>query len=553
MEISKEMIKYPQPRAFETKDHIYINNVACDKKTLSAVPYNTVIAVNDVGSDPGSLYNSTYVRNPLVHFSESTYALSSTMLGQDNGLWMPSMIYINQKKSVRDIDDENIQYIILGGYSSRIIKLNTRTNEYDVMKDIPNYVYEIIHQTDEHLYITYYNEGFITTSLGHSSPHAIGIIRINKKTYESDIITNILPDSTNICCTSLIVHKDDKKIIFEQIYGIAFTVNSFDSISTVFYKCLDLNTFSISTIRASANTSTMNNAYFPTMTLNSIKLNKDSVTTYYPTRHLYGGFKFIKSTTNITDEYITNSGSIEAHVVEVEFGEGNPNLVNELNDVFSKNEKVCFVTTAKNGKHYLTLFLRKTQSTALSRELSGIYVFELVADEQIVYKNKLFLDGSERNMHRIDENYNNIYVMSDNCTYNLKFNQDIENYEVVSSIDLTAAALSTDEFNRVWLLDKNGSLHLFDESIGDKVNISFASENLVYDGIDFDTNILVNCTNVSEEKISEEIELRISGNAKFKENSSDRISLFTSNKADIVVELIINGPGQIYIYPNIIM
>jgi hypothetical protein len=215
---------------------------------------------------------------------------------------------------------------------------------------------------------------------------------------------------------------------------------------------------------------------------------------------------------------------------------------------------IAFITKA-GDKTYVSFYFYFTAYTTLKVD-TGIYTFQVINSDELKYVSRLQLDGLERTPLFIGagtDSISEIYIPSDIAVYYTKFNPVSEAFEVINTKFITAGSIGLDSLNRVWAIDETTKqLYMFDETLVERVNIAFQNTKVDYIGADIANNLIVNCMNNLNKKIAYDIELTLVGNAVFT-GDAKKITVKTLVDADLQVPITIKGPGQISVYPKVIL
>lgn len=89
-------------------------------------------------------------------------------------------------------------------------------------------------------------------------------------------------------------------------------------------------------------------------------------------------------------------------------------------------------------------------------------------------------------------------------------------------------------------------IHLLNQDIPNSVVVAFENPSITYNGVNFNTNLVVNAYDTSGSRVATDVTLKLSGaSAVFQSNGGDTLSLSTSGAADTLVPLTVSGAGFI--------
>lgn len=538
-------ISTPQPKFIEIGDRLIIDTNLYDSSTLAQVPYSQFVD-NTVNANHIRISTQKMSCNK-IYINES---LSTSYVNHHNFL-----INYNTKEIIPDEYDPSIYYSITPYRFSnelRIFKYRKNGNSIEMLSNVSiGYCLKYITQDNDNLYFsqsTYSGYGrpndFSTVS--NASYLQCKIIKVSKSTLST------LQSSSNIGCNGFhnVLHDDDNYIYmsFREDYRNFFVrIKKSDLTSTLFTNLTYTKSSVLPAIYKDHFINLISEGDYKYDYLLGAENASDNVLKpgIFCVKYDFGELNCG------TSDVIASKSSCE-----IDFGDDL-----EMQTEFEKYSahtgigasmsRVSFIT--KNGnKTYLSFFVHD-QTHYRNSSLTGIFTFEVLDSTNLRFTSRLRLDGKERNpLFLGDDSISEIYVPSDSCLYYLKFNNETEGFYLVNSKPITVTTIGEDSLGRVWATDIDEQLHMFSETVVEKVNLKFETSNLEYVGEDIDNNIVINCVNNSGEKIPFNVELVINGNATFADATKKK-TVETLAGSDLKVPITIKGPGQISVYPKVVM
>lgn len=533
-----QLISTPQSKFLEVGDKIVIDTNVYSSGSLAQIPYSQYINNKTNSKNVDAITSKT---SKTKMYRNATNALSTTNYN--------FMLNYNSNSSIMDEYESGVYYI-LGDYISGYLDLRKVIVNGDKIVDTglsyyQAYSMKYICQDKSYLYFTQSNHSNGTASQFPNTSSTVVtciIVKIDKTTM---VGTNSI--SINACNNlPQCVHYDDNYIhlVYQSINFVYYTryqksTNSFSNTVTP----IKVNTgtsqcqrdFQINYM-SSGNYKYL---YYPNIANSATAVLSPGITMV----------KFDFSDTNVSTPAVINKTSD----CTISWGAGNEAITTAFNTNFTRayDSRVSFITNA-NSKTYLTFFIHSSCGDYVKAN-TGFFTFEVLSESELKYVSRLELDGTEKNpLFLGGDSINKIYVPSYNCVYYLNFNPVTESFEVVNSKPIVATSIGEDNLGRVWITDMNDQLHMFSESVVEKVNLKFMESNLEYVGDNISTNISINCVNNSGEKIVFSVDLTIVGNATFA-NGTRKLKVQTLAGSDLQVPITITGPGQISVYPKVVL
>lgn len=151
-----------------------------------------------------------------------------------------------------------------------------------------------------------------------------------------------------------------------------------------------------------------------------------------------------------------------------------------------------------------------------------------------------------------NKDYSHLYVIGMAGIYRLKFDQTLLRYvmdDVMINVPATSLAVTDDE--DLWILDSYNKLYNLRVSNSDIVRVAFAENtNMEFAEAPYDIEVRVSTVNHLGQRASRSVELVVEGNAAFKANNRNKITVTTSSTDDITVIVTVKDYGQIYVTPT---
>lgn len=534
---SDELIETPQSKFIEVGNKVIINADVFDLNTLTQIPY------------------SNYVNNTINHNQTSIVSKITSMntryheISSDNPNRFIPAIFSNHEHCVQDAYDPNIYYVTLIASRKPDVKDAARVEKLIDQGD--NILKTGLYFSNSSLYIRYIDQDEKYLYLEGSDQMYASVLSTTQNyiyKVEKTTMKVIRTDSMGYCygCKS-VIYRDEEYIIFNfdsngsarnslfaryrKSDGVIkfFNNKSYSSCDSFFSDCeintlLENNSVFIYSLNENNSTSTT----VPGIEVVELNVSPEAV-----------------GTDNLKSKVATKC-SISWPSNDIRFKTDFDNTTTQM------AERIKFITKVGDKKYFNAIIYQPTATTPNARWV-GIYTFEIVSRTELKFTSRLKFEGKEKNPLFIGrDNITDIYVPSDTALYYIKFNPLKEGFEIINTKPIVVTSLGLDNLGRVWAIDKTAQLHMFSETLVERVNIKFENTKLDYTGSDLNTALIVNCTNNNGKKIVFDVELSLSGNATFTDGTR-KIQVKTIENEDLKIPLVINGPGQISIYPRVIL
>lgn len=151
-----------------------------------------------------------------------------------------------------------------------------------------------------------------------------------------------------------------------------------------------------------------------------------------------------------------------------------------------------------------------------------------------------------------NKDYSHLYVIGMAGIYRLKFDQTLLRYVMDDvMINVPAISLVVTDDEDLWILDSYNKLYNLRVANSDIVRVAFAENtNTEFAEAPYDVEVRVSTVNHLGQRASRSVELVVEGNAAFKANNRNKITVTTSSTDDITVIVTVKDYGQIYVTPT---
>jgi hypothetical protein len=214
-----------------------------------------------------------------------------------------------------------------------------------------------------------------------------------------------------------------------------------------------------------------------------------------------------------------------------------------------------FITEASSGAKYynVAIYEGSMVSTLVNIPVYGIYTFLIDEDYNLIFKS--FSQPSNSVWRGFLGVRNNTFLIAttDESTLFLNFDEGSEMFKVTESINNQPTHVGVDLLENIWTVSAIGEVEMFSPFIPTSIDVKYDKELYKYDGNEIDSNITIEAKNYNGVRIEADIELTIKGDAVFTSNSSKIILATTSLSGPYIIPVKIKGPGNITIFPKLVM
>lgn len=213
--------------------------------------------------------------------------------------------------------------------------------------------------------------------------------------------------------------------------------------------------------------------------------------------------------------------------------------------------------TATVGKTYLLVTISEPPASSLEAQVSHVGVlFEITGKNALKFVQKFSIADNARAWHTMftSDNHDRLIVRQSDRIAIYKFTDGVF-WQKVNEYAGQFIAIGVDSLERIWLIEagsggnfgSNGATlyYINPEALPNSVSVAFDNSLYTFNGAAINTNARVNVYNSSGVRVAQPLNLAItSGNATFAGGSATT-SVTTSNSADTVVPIVINGIGDV--------
>lgn len=209
--------------------------------------------------------------------------------------------------------------------------------------------------------------------------------------------------------------------------------------------------------------------------------------------------------------------------------------------------------TTVNGKMYLNVLVYDPSNIIPATiGLNGIYTYLInptTYDLQLV--SYYIIPGEIAVGLMMDHKQEGIVALTSNSLRYFKFNATSEAWECIYTENKKITSVGFDLDDNIWYQDFNSQIEMISPTTPVKVNISLENASYQYNGVDIDTNIIINATNFTGNKMVCNIKLTVKGSAVFTSTGTNVATFTLPADTDLYIPIKIKDGGQVIIYPEL--
>ena len=545
---NKQSFRY-QPGVMELKDHMVIEGRIYNKANLDPLPWKSIFI--DSYSRKHLIGKTTW-----VHDTDGTYELGSSIMhgGQ-----------VGMSSFMVDSNDSSIGYIICprdDSLSLRAHKISLET--FDVLLtgatslgssgsntngyyDYTGQAY-IIHQDDDYIYYIHKhrNQKRYTYASAYWNVGSPLIGWISKSTmvqageyayaWDFDNMTYLGTKGTTfffaVCGTyeaqSWVVGRND------------ITIRKFDTATKAGASVLNMN--------PGTTYSSFGNCSRP------FDQGSDILHSYYATRSndVEEGFNIYKAATDMNGETATVSGCTYDFSTMASGITRENTLVR--NNVDNQHHKVFTCTMDDGSNQYVDFLVTETPGqNAITMDAFKVHTFLIGGDgSHLTWKSTAEPGFRMRGIMPLEDDYTKFMIIGDSHNEVWKWNISNEEYDFVSTINLSTRGAMTDSLNRLWIYDTANNTHLISNNVPLTVTIEPEYSSYNYQGTTISSYVEVDAWDVDSNRMATDVLLTLEGSTYFLDDTQSK-EMTTASGSATQVDIKITGTSFTRMFGSIVV
>jgi hypothetical protein len=212
------------------------------------------------------------------------------------------------------------------------------------------------------------------------------------------------------------------------------------------------------------------------------------------------------------------------------------------------------ITNGEVTTRYLTLFQFHGSGTvhndAPLRRSFVTFTVNANDPKELTYHSHVIIPETPKNIVWLNDDLTLFGIFAWNNFYIYRFGQT-SGWALISTQPYSFDAVGRDSLGRIWAVDGGpllwGRLHVFTSEVPTTISVELADVSYNYTGTPIDTTATVNAFNVSGDRMTAEVTLKVEGSSLKLINSSDQevseLTVTTSSSQDTEVDVRIIGAG----------
>lgn len=210
--------------------------------------------------------------------------------------------------------------------------------------------------------------------------------------------------------------------------------------------------------------------------------------------------------------------------------------------------------TSHNNKNYLNVFVYDLSGTVTGNiGKYGIYTFLITEGNGLELCGFTPMNGATPLGYILNNAKDGILSFTNNSLLYYLFNVEKQCWEEIYNVKGTITSAGFDMRDNIWYMDSLGNVEMLSPINPVSISLKMEEDNYQFDGIDIDTNILINAVNMDNEKIPATVKMTIKGSAIFTSTNTKTMTIVTNKGEDLRVPITVKDGGQIIIYPELII
>lgn len=500
---------------FETPDDIIINSQIYDKITMEPKPYNFF----------NCNYRYNQYENLLLHYSSKL--APTAMLSKE----------VNYNRYIIDNTDPSIIYFLnICGNLCKVQKKDKTYTSIAIRPDSswrPNsynydwYNYKIIGQTDKYLVILQTHQG--DNGGGSKKNRMFTILRINKDTFTHDATCNV---GIYADYTVDFIKSTSNQIYFYGLFNGDIYIGLYNAETNALSWIYSQTGYSDSTSIGIADTVVFRNDLYVLLGDNTHKyyiLRKiviNSANTVSVKNYIVSPTNYFKYATpnascnlgwlhyslyNIDDKYI----GITSHDAETQY---------KYTDNYGNNRGNTYFSNQGLHRHVVLEYNQNKDSFAICAELKDLTTQRIIG---VLYPTPY-----------------SVFFLEDNAVVGYCFDEESKSFSKVFEKIGNYYTMGLDSVNNFYIFDNNNHCSIYNKNTSNELVATFEKETYDYEDNDIETYIQVYAKNFLGQYIETDVSITLTGNCKFKQNSSKDL-LFTTEKQITKIPVIITDGGTV--------